>query len=141
MEKPCFFCDIQKQKDPNVFSETEHFFARFDDFPCTEGHCEIISKRHIVSFFDLSADEVVEFYEMMLKAQGYINKKFKPDAFTIGVNDGEAAGRTQNHLHIHLIPRRNGDVSNPKGGIRNIFPKKGDYTDKLKDIPGREKYL
>ncbi len=141
MDKPCFFCDIQTQETSQYIFETELFLARFDDFPCTEGHCIIFPKRHIISFFDLSSDEVLKLYECMTKVQTYIQEKFSPDAFTIGINDGAAAGRTQDHLHVHLFPRRNGDVPNPKGGIRNIFPEKGDYTEKLKDIPSLTKYL
>ncbi len=50
-----------------------------------------------------------------------------PDGFNIGINDGEAAGQTVPHLHLHLIPRFTGDVPEPRGGIRWIFPDKADY--------------
>lgn len=66
-------------------------------------------------------------YALAKVARGIIVSKYKPDAFTIGINDGAAAGRTIHHLHLHLIPRYVGDVENPRGGIRHIIPGKGDY--------------
>ena len=57
----------------------------------------------------------------------YLKKKYNPDGFNIGVNNGEDAGQTVFHAHIHVIPRYKGDVPNPRGGVRNIIPGKGDY--------------
>lgn len=51
----------------------------------------------------------------------------RPDGFNIGINDGAAAGQTVMHLHIHLIPRYEGDATDPRGGVRWIFPDKADY--------------
>lgn len=45
----------------------------------------------------------------------------QPDAFNLGLNDGPAAGQTVHHFHLHLMPRWDGDVPNPKGGVRNLF--------------------
>jgi len=140
MAKPCFFCDIQKQNDKSILIESDNFFVHLSDFPCLPGHCEIAPKQHFPSFFDLPENLLIELYSLLHDTKNLLTEKFNPDAFTIGINDGEAAGQTQMHLHIHLIPRHHGDVPNTKGGIRNMFPINGDYTTKLKNIPGKEKY-
>ncbi|OGC38057.1 hypothetical protein A2V54_00280 [candidate division WWE3 bacterium RBG_19FT_COMBO_53_11] len=124
----CLFCDIYQNKTEPIFYENEHFYARFDNFPASPGHCEIVSKRHVVSFFELTAEEAPFLLEANKEAKKIIDEKFHPDAYNIGVNDGEAAGRTIHHLHIHLIPRYSGDMENPRGGVRHIIPGKGDYT-------------
>ena len=66
-------------------------------------------------------------YKLLKEARLVIDKKYQPDAYNIGINDGEAAGRTVHHLHIHLIPRYRGDVDDPKGGVRHIIPSRGAY--------------
>jgi len=65
-----------------------------------------------------------KYWRLMLKHKGISRR---PDGYNIGINEGEAAGRTIHHVHIHLIPRYKGDVKNPRGGIRNIIPKLGNY--------------
>jgi predicted house-cleaning noncanonical NTP pyrophosphatase (MazG superfamily) len=77
----------------------------------------------------------------MIKTRSIIQNKFHPDGYTIGINEGDAAGRTQPHLHIHLIPRYVGDVKNPKGGVRNIFSEKSDYLPEMKKMPSRKGYV
>ncbi|MBU0660778.1 HIT family protein [Patescibacteria group bacterium] len=140
MTKPCFFCDIQTQDDTMRFAENEYFFARYDDFAISKGHCEIIPKKHIVSFFDLNQEEREAFYALISEAKTIIDAAHNPDGYNIGINEGEAAGRTQHHLHIHLIPRYIGDVENPRGGVRHIIPKNADYIPDLKEMKGREQY-
>jgi len=66
-------------------------------------------------------------YALAKVAKEEIQAKFNPDAYNLGVNDGEAAGRTIHHLHLHIIPRYIGDVENPRGGVRHIIPDKGNY--------------
>jgi diadenosine tetraphosphate (Ap4A) HIT family hydrolase len=102
--------------------ESENFYVRHDNFPVTAGHVEIVPKRHVVSYFDLSPAEMSEAHALMQRVQRKLNTQYKPDGYTIGVNDGRAAGRTVDHLHIHLIPRHVGDVSDPRGGIRQNLP-------------------
>ncbi|WP_169514539.1 HIT family protein [Actinokineospora enzanensis] len=103
-------------------AETDHFYARPHDFPATAGHVEIIPKHHVESFFDLTPADLEELHSLMHRVRAKIEEDHRPLAYTIGVNDGAAAGRTIDHLHIHLIPRYLGDVPNPRGGIRQIFP-------------------
>lgn len=105
-----------------LLCENDSFYARFDNFPSTAGHVEIVPKRHVVSFFDLKGVEVEELYELMKMAKELMDSQFAPDGYSIGVNEGEAAGRTVHHLHVHLVPRRHGDVPDPRGGIRRGLP-------------------
>lgn len=132
MEKTCFFCSVLGKKDELFICENSTFFARYDVFPVTKGHSLIVPKKHTLSFFDLSPDELADFYDLIKKVREIVQEKYNPDAFNIGINEGREAGRTVDHLHMHLIPRYKGDVPNPTGGVRNIIPGKGDYTKLLK---------
>lgn len=123
----CLFCDRENTKEHEVFAENDLFYVRFYNNPVNKGHSLIIPKRHIISFFELTEDEVTAMYELLKEAKAIIDKDFKPDGYNIGVNDGEAAGRSIHHLHIHLIPRYIGDVENPRGGVRYVIPMKGNY--------------
>ena len=98
-----------------------------DNFPISKGHTLIISKRHIASFFELTPLEFKELQPILEQAKENLNSEFNPQSYNIGINDGEEAGQTIKHLHIHLIPRYKGDKKNPKGGIRWIFPNKANY--------------
>ena len=118
----CLFCEQNRPDLNNIFMENETCFARFDNFPATEGHAEIIPKRHVVSFFELSQREVSDAYALLVRAKTRLQEEHDPDGYTIGINEGRAAGRTVDHLHIHLIPRSFGDVRDPRGGIRQVVP-------------------
>lgn len=123
----CLFCDFENPDRNTLITQNDLVYARWDNISVSDGHTEVMSKRHVESFFDLNDDEVTAMYALAKVARGIIVSKYKPDAFTIGINDGAAAGRTIHHLHLHLIPRYVGDVENPRGGIRHIIPGKGDY--------------
>lgn len=127
--KNCRFCDPKYQKERNVI-DNEFFFANYDSNPVTKGHMKIIPKRHVDSFFDLSEKEIIAAYDLLKKAKRLLDKKHKPDAYNVGLNEGKAAGQTIFHLHIHLIPRYFGDVPDPTGGVRNVIPEKGNYLRK-----------
>jgi diadenosine tetraphosphate (Ap4A) HIT family hydrolase len=122
-EKRCLFC---VQDDPavnRIFLQNKTFYVRHDNFPATEGHVEVVPKRHVESFFDLTTREIKDAYALIGRAREELIRTTKlPDGFTIGVNEGRAAGRTVDHLHIHVIPRRQGDVADPCGGIRQVVP-------------------
>ncbi|MDD5295017.1 MAG: HIT family protein [Patescibacteria group bacterium] len=123
----CLFCDIDNKKKHNIIAENDLFYSPWDKFPVSDGHAEIVPKRHIASFFELTNEEVLQLYDLIKKTKEIIFKKFNPDGYNMGVNEGNAAGRTIDHLHVHLIPRYKGDVEKPQGGIRNVIPGKGIY--------------
>lgn len=123
----CIFCDKDNPKQNTIITENDYAYARWDNFPASPGHAEVVPVRHVESFFDLTNEELEAMYDLTKATRRIIEDRYHPDAFNIGVNDGEAAGRTVHHLHIHLLPRYAGDVPNPRGGIRHIIPGQGDY--------------
>lgn len=138
---PCLFCDIKDDQAIQVAS-SKNFVSIYDENPVTEGHALIFPKKHIESFFDLNKEEIVELYDLIKEVKKLVDQAYKPDAYNVGINNGQAAGRTIHHLHVHLIPRYEGDVENPRGGVRHIIPGKGDYHEQLlTDKPERKKYL
>ena len=107
----------------------DYFFMIYDRYPVSPGHILIISNDSSkINFFNLSNEEKLELLNLLEIGKVIINEKFKPDGFNIGMNCGEAAGQTVMHFHCHLIPRYNGDMENPRGGIRYCIPEKGNYT-------------
>ncbi|MEV5703865.1 HIT family protein [Actinoallomurus sp. NPDC052274] len=118
----CIFCLRDDSELNQIACENSGFFARYDNFPAADGHLEIVPKRHVESFFDLSMEEITEAYSLLLEARCMLDGKYNPDGYTIGINEGTAAGRSIDHLHIHLIPRHEGDVADPRGGIRRAAP-------------------
>ena len=98
-----------------------------DGYPITPGHTLIIPKRHIGTFFELQKDEHDALMKLMDVAKQDLDTEFQPDGYNIGINDGAAAGQTVPHLHIHLIPRYQGDQDDPRGGVRWVIPEKAKY--------------
>ena len=102
-------------------------FAIWDRFPVTPGHALVISNRLISVWWEASDEEQVDLLHLLREVRLLIEEKYEPDGFNIGINVGEAVGQTINHLHLHLIPRYSGDVSDPRGGVRHVIPSKGNY--------------
>jgi len=99
-----------------------------DSYPVTEGHVLVSPLRHTPSFFDLGASEQKACFMLLENLKETTMKKDpRVTGFNIGVNDGRDAGQTIMHCHIHLIPRRKGDVADPRGGIRHTIPSGGFY--------------
>lgn len=98
-----------------------------DAFPISPGHTLIIPRRHTASFFELAESERRELFDLLEQARADIDNEFSPDGYNIGINDGAAAGQTVPHVHIHLIPRYEGDVTDTRGGVRWIVLCKADY--------------
>ena len=122
--KPCPFCTLPEAR---VIDKGVHGVVVRDAFPVSPGHTLIIPRRHTGSFFDLSADERDDLLGLLDAAKAVIDREFRPQGYNIGINDGAAAGQTIPHLHIHLIPRYQGDRADPRGGVRWIVPEKADY--------------
>ncbi len=127
---PCLFCKIKKE---DIIYENEFAYATFDSHPVSKNHCLIIPKRHIKDYFELNENEVVGCDKLIKKIKDFIIKKDETiKGFNIGSNSGKVAGQSIMHCHIHLIPRRDGDVNNPQGGVRGVIPLKQHYTRKNK---------
>lgn len=105
----------------------EHFFAIYDRYPVSPGHLLIISKNDKQDFFSLDKTERIELNELIIEAKNLIQLKFSPDGYNIGMNCGVSAGQTVMHFHCHVIPRYQGDMENPRGGIRHCIEGKGYY--------------
>ena len=99
----------------------------FDGFPVSPGHALIIPKRHVASFFDLTKEEQLDLLKLADEVKIIVEERYHPDGYNVGINVGEAAGQSVFHVHMHLIPRYHGDVSNPRGGVRGVIPTKQNY--------------
>ncbi len=121
----CPFCQIAASR---VVGENELAYAVRDGFPVTGLHSLVIPKRHAKTYFELTADEILACDSLIKQLrEGILEQDPTVTGFNIGINAGECAGQTVFHCHIHLIPRRAGDVERPRGGVRNVIPGKGDY--------------
>lgn len=122
---PCLFCNIEKS---GCAHENELAYASYDSYPVTEHHCLIIPKRHIKDYFDLSNKELIACNDLIQIAKDEITKKDPSiKGFNLGTNIGKVSGQSILHCHLHLIPRREGDVDNPQGGVRSVIPNKQHY--------------
>ena len=125
---PCLFCNI---KESGLADENTLAYASYDTYPVSKLHCLIIPKRHVKDYFELTNDEVIACNELIKKIKKEILlKDALVKGFNIGTNIGKAAGQSVLHCHIHLIPRREGDVENPQGGVRSVIQSKQHYKRK-----------
>ena len=122
----CIFC---KKSNCKVIKEKKHFFViRDTDYPVTKHHTLIISNRHIDDYFKLTLEELDELNQILKEQkQELVSVDKSISGFNIGVNVGKDAGQSIMHCHVHLIPRRKGDVEDPKGGVRGVIPSKQKY--------------
>ena len=108
--------------------EGEFGFAAYDRHPVNDGHFLVIPHRHFADYFDINDDEREGLWLLVAEGKTIVDKEWNPDGYNIGINVGESAGQSINHLHIHVIPRYKDDVENPKGGVRGVVPDKKLYT-------------
>ena len=126
MTESCVFCADQSQR--RIY-ESDLIYAIWDGFPTAPGHVLLIPKRHVPTWFDASREEQIALVEGINEAKRQIELEHTPTGYNIGINSGEAAGQTVPHLHVHVIPRYSGDVSDPRGGVRWVIPDKAVYWD------------
>jgi diadenosine tetraphosphate (Ap4A) HIT family hydrolase len=130
-EENCLFCDIQTIDRKRILAENNLAYAIRDGFPVTEGHTLFMPKRHVSDYFGLVQSEVNAINLLVQEQRTLLMASdSKIEGFNIGMNCGEVSGQTVFHCHVHLIPRRRGDVANPRGGVRHIIADKGFYEDK-----------
>ena len=125
----CPFCSIDRDR---IVAEGDLALAIRDGFPVSPGHSLIVSRRHVGSWFETTVDERLEMLTLVDALKAALDDEFGPAGYNIGINVGEAAGQTVGHLHVHLIPRFEGDVDDPRGGVRFVIPERGNYKE-----PGR----
>lgn len=101
--------------------------AILDGFPVAPGHTLVVPRRHEADVFALSAEEQRALLELVGRVRERLARELAPDGFNIGINAGAAAGQTVGHAHIHVIPRKKGDVEDPRGGLRWVVPGKAKY--------------
>lgn len=121
----CPFCNPEAERELIVESATA--FAIYDKFPVNDGHALIIPKRHCADYFELTFREQSACMFMVNKVKEIIERRYSPDGFNIGINIGDKAGQTVPHVHLHLIPRFDGDVEDPSGGVRGVIQNKQKY--------------
>ena len=124
----CPFCG-----DPKKVIENELAFAHYDTYPVSNGHCLVITHRHVAEYFQATAEEKAAIWELVDEVKPIIDRDFGPDGYNVGVNIGAAAGQSIPHLHIHVIPRYRGDMENPRGGVRGVIPHKQKYVRKVRN--------
>ena len=125
---PCIFCKIREEE---LQFENQLAYSSIDSYPVSEFHSLIVPKRHVQTYFELNYEEMQSCNELILKTKEKILKQDSSvKGFNIGTNAGKVAGQSIMHCHIHLIPRREGDVEDPQGGVRSVIPKKQHYKRK-----------
>ena len=125
---PCLFCDSKKS---GIAHENDLAYASYDSYPVSDHHCLIIPKRHIKDYFDMTNDELIACNDLIQIVKNEIlSKDINVKGFNVGTNAGKIAGQSIMHCHIHLIPRKEGDVDNPQGGVRSVIPNKQHYKRK-----------
>ena len=128
-EDQCIFCNKTNCK---IIQSTKYFFIIRDTvYPVTKHHTLIITSRHVSDYFDLKKEETIELNEILNNQKKKLQELDNQiTGFNVGVNIGKDAGQSIMHCHIHLIPRRKGDVEDPRGGVRGVIPLKQKYEKK-----------
>ena len=114
-------------EEGRVILEGANCLAFFDRYPVSEGHALVVPFRPVLSLFELDERAQAEIWDTVRRVREILEGRFHPAGFNIGVNDGQAAGQTVPHAHVHVIPRYAGDVPDPRGGVRWVLPEKARY--------------
>jgi diadenosine tetraphosphate (Ap4A) HIT family hydrolase len=120
----CIFCNLPPSR---IAWSSPLVVAAWDGFLVSTGHALIVPRRHAGSWDDLTADDKHAILAGVDAIRSIIRDQHTPDAFNVGFNDGPAAGQTVMHFHVHVIPRYEGDVSDPRGGVRCVIGDKAAY--------------
>jgi diadenosine tetraphosphate (Ap4A) HIT family hydrolase len=118
---------FEKLEPKEQVGEIASCFAFRDKFPVSKGHTLVVPKRKVSNYFELSFKEQSACWFLVNLVKAELQKTYNPDGFNVGININEDAGQTVPHAHIHIIPRYNGDVENPRGGVRGVIPEKMSY--------------
>lgn len=122
----CPFCERIKDAD-SLYALTEFAVAFPDGFPVSQGHTLVVPKRHVMKAEQLERAEWAGLFDLVREVARELTTLPGVTGVNVGVNSGEVAGQTVAHAHVHVIPRRPGDVEDPRGGVRWLIPEKADY--------------
>jgi diadenosine tetraphosphate (Ap4A) HIT family hydrolase len=117
-------CPLCQEED--VILRNDYAYVRRDNFQLSRGHVLVVPIRHVAGYFDMTLEEKHAIVTLLDQAKALIESEHAPDGYNIGVNIGKAGGQSRMHVHVHLIPRYEGDVADPRGGIRCVLAKKAD---------------
>lgn len=118
----CPFC-----RPDSILVQNDLAYVHPDKYPVNPGHLLIIPKRHVADFFLMTEAEKAAMLSLLDEAKHYLDGNHAPAGYNVGINVGEAAGQTIPHVHMHLIPRYQGDTENPRGGVRGVIPSRQSY--------------
>lgn len=129
----CVFC--QRIGTAHLVARSEDAVAFHDAYPVSPGHTLVVPVRHEPDFFALTEEERRALWSLVEEVRDRLEEVHAPDGYNVGVNAGWAAGQTVAHAHVHVIPRYEGDVEDPRGGIRHVMPEKVAYWEDGEDAP------
>lgn len=112
-----------------IIAEDRLILALWDKYPVSPGHALVVPRRIVSRLSELTGEELESLWRWVVAIRSRLSHELdpRPSAFNLGLNDGPAAGQTVAHLHFHVIPRYDGDVSDPRGGVRWVVPGKAKY--------------
>lgn len=121
----CPFCEVPPER---VVASNALAVALWDAFPAVPLHALVVPRRHAEDYFSLTGEEVLACHELVHRVRELVlAQDAEVGGFNLGVNVGAVAGQTVFHCHVHVIPRRSGDVDRPRGGVRHVIPGRGAY--------------
>lgn len=111
----CIFCikpKAENDKKHLILYRSKHSFVIMNTFPYNNGHLMVVPNRHLAALSALNKEELSDLFELVQLTEKILNIVYSPDGINIGINLGRAAGAgIDQHLHVHLVPRWNGDVN------------------------------
>jgi len=129
----CVFCDRVAAGDLLLENELAAVFP--DGFPVSPGHMLIVPRRHVADYFTLEASEQAALWTLAPAVKRLIECEHSPNGYNLGINIGTHAGQTIEHVHLHVIPRYEGDVPDPRGGVRWVLPTNAAYWTRERATP------
>jgi diadenosine tetraphosphate (Ap4A) HIT family hydrolase len=120
----CPFCGVETAR---AAWSSPLALAVWDLYPISLGHALVVPRRHVALWSELTPDEKAALTAGVDAVRALIDERYQPHAYNVGYNDGDAAGQTIPHFHVHVIPRYQGDVPDPRGGVRWVLPDKAAY--------------
>ncbi len=132
MSRPCPFCTMPPER---ITVRNDLAFATWDIHPVTKGHTLVVPFRHVASYFDTTPEEKAALLDVISRAREFLDARYHPDGYNIGVNVGEAAGQAVMHVHFHMIPRYRGDSGHRGTGLRHVIQVPCERQSRLPDYP------